>query len=129
MYDKQYFVYILTNKNNTVLYIGITSNLLGRIFQHKEQAITGFTSRYNVDKLVYYEVYEDAYEAISREKQLKNLVRRKKDILINEFNPKWLDLSDKLWFTPSSWSEAIGSHWDSIGLRPPEWRRNLSKDI
>lgn len=96
MYDKQYFVYILTNKNNTVLYIGITSNLLGRIFQHKEQAITGFTSRYNVDKLVYYEVYEDAYEAISREKQLKNLVRRKKDILINEFNPKWLDLSDKL---------------------------------
>ncbi len=96
MYDKQYFVYILTNKNNTVLYVGITSNLLGRIFQHKEQVTKGFTSRYNVDKLVYYEIYEDVYEAISREKQLKNLVRRKKDVLINEFNPQWLDLSDKL---------------------------------
>lgn len=96
MYDKQYFVYILTNKNNKVLYIGVTSDLVGRIFQHKERTVKCFTSRYNVDKLVYYEVYEDIYEAISREKRLKNLVRRKKDILINEFNPKWLDLSDKL---------------------------------
>ena len=96
MYDKQYFVYILTNKNNKVLYIGITSNLLGRIFQHKEQAITGFTSRYNVDKLVYYEIYEDAYEAISREKQLKNWHRDWKNKLIDSFNKDWKDLSKEL---------------------------------
>jgi putative endonuclease len=96
MYGKQYFVYILTNKNNKVLYIGITSNLLGRIFQHKEQATKGFTSRYNIDKLVYYEIYEDVYEAISREKQLKNWHRDWKNRLIDSFNKDWEDLSKKL---------------------------------
>jgi putative endonuclease len=96
MYGKQYFVYILSNKNNTVLYIGITSNLLGRIFQHKDQATKGFTSRYNVDKLVYYEIYEDVYEAISREKQLKSGSRRKKVDLVNNFNKQWEDLCNKL---------------------------------
>ncbi len=96
MYDKKYFVYILTNKNNKVLYIGITSNLLGRIFQHKEQATKGFTSRYNVDKLVYYEIYEDVYEAISREKQLKSGSRQKKIDLVNNFNKQWEDLYNKL---------------------------------
>jgi putative endonuclease len=93
---EQYFVYILTNKNNTVLYVGITSDLLGRVFQHKEQAIKGFTSRYNVDKLVYYEIYEDVYEAISREKQLKAGSRQKKIDLINSFNKQWEDLYNKL---------------------------------
>lgn len=96
MYGKQYFVYILTNKNNKVLYIGITSNLLGRIFQHKEQAAKGFTSRYNIDKLVYYEIYEDVYEAISREKQLKNWHRDWKNRLIDSFNKDWEDLSKEL---------------------------------
>jgi putative endonuclease len=94
--DKQYFVYILTNKNNTVLYIGITSDLVNRIFEHKEKLVKGFTKRYNIDKLVYYEIFEDAYEAISREKQLKNLVRRKKIDLINNLNPKWIDLYEQL---------------------------------
>jgi putative endonuclease len=96
MYDKQYFVYILTNKNNKVLYIGITSNLLGRIFRHKEQVTKGFTSRYNVDKLVYYEIYEDVYEAISREKQLKNWHRDWKNKLIDSFNKDWKDLSQDI---------------------------------
>ncbi|PIR06385.1 MAG: excinuclease ABC subunit C [Candidatus Komeilibacteria bacterium CG11_big_fil_rev_8_21_14_0_20_36_20] len=89
---KQYFVYILTNKNNKVLYTGVTSDLIERIYQHKEKLVKGFTSRYNVDKLVYYEIFEDISEAISREKQIKNLVRRKKLELINKFNPDWKDL-------------------------------------
>ena len=89
---KQYFVYILTNKNNKVLYTGVTSDLIERIYQHKEKLVKGFTSRYNVDKLVYYEIFEDISEAISREKQIKNLVRRKKLELINRFNPDWKDL-------------------------------------
>lgn len=96
MYDKQYFVYILTNKNHTVLYVGITSNLLGRIFQHKEQVTKCFTSRYNVYKLVYYEIYEDVYEAISREKQLKNWHRDWKNKLIDLLNKDWKDLSQDI---------------------------------
>ncbi len=96
MYDKQYFVYILTNENNKVLYIGVTSDLVGRIFQHKEQVIKCFTSRYNVDKLVYYEVYEDIYEAISREKQLKNWRRDWKNNLVESANKNWKDLSKEL---------------------------------
>lgn len=96
MYDKQYFVYILTNENNKVLYIGVTSDLIDRIFQHKERVIKCFTSRYNVDKLVYYEVYEDIYEAISREKQLKNWRRDWKNNLVESVNKNWRDLSKEL---------------------------------
>jgi len=93
---KTYFVYILTNQNNTVLYTGVTSDLIGRIWQHKEKLTKGFTNKYNVDKLVYYEIYEDAYEAISREKQIKAGSRQKKINLINEFNPQWRDLYNEL---------------------------------
>ncbi|PLX25185.1 excinuclease ABC subunit C [Candidatus Parcubacteria bacterium] len=93
---KQYFVYILTNKNNTVLYTGATNDLLARIWQHKNKVCPGFTSKYNTNKLVYYEIFEDAYEAISREKQIKNLLRSKKETLINKENPKWEDVYDKL---------------------------------
>lgn len=91
--NKQYFIYILTNKNNNVLYIGITSDLVTRVYQHKEKVVKGFTKRYNIDKLVYYEIFEDTYEAISREKQLKAGSRAKKLNLINNFNPRWRDLS------------------------------------
>lgn len=93
---KQYFVYILTNKNNTVLYTGITSDLLARIWQHKNKVCLGFTSKYNTHKLVYYEIFEDAYEAISREKQIKAGSRKKKINLINNFNPQWRDLYEEL---------------------------------
>ena len=93
---KQYFVYILTNKNNKVLYTGVTSDLVGRIYEHKEKLIKGFTKRYNVDKLVYYEIFEDAYEAISKEKSIKNLLRIKKIKLIEESNPQWIDLYNNL---------------------------------
>lgn len=78
MEDKLYFVYILTNTNNRVLYIGVTNNIVRRIWEHREKLIDGFTKKYNLNKLVYYEMCEEAYNAISREKQLKAGSRKKK---------------------------------------------------
>lgn len=92
----QGFVYILTNKNNGVLYTGATNDLIRRVYEHKHKLTKGFASRYNVDKLVYYEVWEDTFEAYSREKQIKNLLRNKKIKLIDNFNPQWRDLYDTL---------------------------------
>jgi len=90
--SKTYFVYILTNKNNTVLYIGITNDLVKRTYQHKSKLVSGFSQKYNLTKLVYFEIYQDPLTAIKREKTLKNLVRRKKEALINTINPSWKDL-------------------------------------
>lgn len=90
--DRQYFVYIMTNKRNTVLYTGVTNDLGRRIFEHKEKELPGFTKRYNVTKLVYYEVYDDPYNAICREKQIKGGSRKKKIDLIQSENPEWRDL-------------------------------------
>ena len=89
---KQYYVYIITNKNNSVLYTGITNDLKKRVFEHKEKLIDGFTKKYNIGKLVYYEIFNDAYHAISREKQIKAGSRHKKIMLINSMNEKWKDL-------------------------------------
>ena len=87
-------VYIMTNKNNYVLYTGVTSNLFKRVSEHKDKSIPGFTSRYNVTKLVYYEEYATMDEAIAREKQLKGGSRKKKIDLINSINTEWRDLYD-----------------------------------
>ena len=84
----------MTNKNNTVIYIGVTSNLVKRVFQHKTKVIKGFTAKYNCDKLVYFEEFTDINEAISREKQLKSGNRQRKENLIDSINPEWNDLSD-----------------------------------
>jgi len=94
MNTNHYYVYIATNKNNTVLYTGMTNNLLRRIFEHKHKYISGFTSRYNIVKLVYFEVYIDVNEALKREKQIKAGSRRKKMELITGINSKWKDLYD-----------------------------------
>jgi putative endonuclease len=94
--DKLYCVYILTNQRHTVLYVGVTSNLKTRVYQHREKLMPGFTSRYNVSKLVYYEVGRDISGVISREKQIKAGSRQKKIDLINRFNPEWRDLCDDL---------------------------------
>jgi putative endonuclease len=88
-----YYVYILTTRKNTVLYVGVTNDLFRRCCEHKEGKIEGFTKKYNLNKLVYYETYEDINEAIAREKQIKGLLRSKKNDLINNFNPKWEVLS------------------------------------
>jgi putative endonuclease len=94
--NQQYFVYIMTNKNNTVLYTGITNNLRKRAFQHREKLSEGFTKRYNVTKLVYYEVFDDPENAILREKQIKGGSRRKKIALIENANSEWADLYGKI---------------------------------
>lgn len=94
---RTYQVYILTNKNKTVLYTGVTSNLKLRVEQHKgKMSRKSFTARYNVDELVYYEQFFDIGEAIVREKQIKAGSRQKKIDLINELNPEWKNLFDQL---------------------------------
>lgn len=94
--DKQYYVYILTNKSNNVFYIGVTNNLIRRLFEHKNKLVEGFTKKYNLTKLVYFEVTNDVRSAISREKQLKNWHREWKINLINQSNPGWKDLSEQM---------------------------------
>ena len=89
---KEFYVYILTNKNNHVLYTGVTGNLYERIHQHKAGHGSRFTGRYNVNKLVYVEVFSDPLDAIEREKQIKAGSRQDKVDLINEVNPGWKDL-------------------------------------
>jgi len=91
-----YYVYILTNWNHKVMYIGVTNNLYKRIYQHKNKLIDGFTKKYNVTKLVYYELTEDVKSAISREKQLKGWSRKKKNSLVITTNPEWKDLGTEL---------------------------------
>ena len=86
----------MKNKSNTVLYTGITGDIKKRIYEHKNKVVEGFTKKYNVDKLVYYEIFDDPYNAISREKQIKGWVRKKKVDLINSFNPTWEDLYEKI---------------------------------
>ena len=89
---KQPCIYIITNRHNTTLYIGVTSNLMQRIYQHKNKLVQGFSARYNLNKLVYFEQFEDMDNAIIREKRLKLWKRDWKNRLINEINPSWRDL-------------------------------------
>jgi len=88
-------VYIMTNKNNAVLYTGVTGNLFKRVSEHKDKIVAGFTSAYNVTKLVYYEEFETMPEAIAREKQIKGGSRQKKIALINSKPPEWKDLYEE----------------------------------
>ena len=97
MESKSYFVYIMTNKRDTVLYTGVTSNLQKRVFEHKHKFVKGFTARYNISKLVYFEEGGDIIAALTREKQIKAGSRQRKIVLINSINPKWKDLSES-WF-------------------------------
>jgi len=90
---KKYTVYVLTNWNHKVLYVGFTSRFVERIEQHKQKVVPGFTQKYNVNKLVYYEFTSDLYEAQMREKEIKKWRREKKNNLVNTLNPAWDDLS------------------------------------
>ena len=94
--NHQYYVYIMTNKNNTVLYTGVTNDLIRRVYEHKEKLVKCFTRKYNVTKLVYYEVLEDPENAILREKQIKAGSRQKKIALVNSMNSEWKDLYEAL---------------------------------
>ncbi|MEF9426040.1 MAG: GIY-YIG nuclease family protein [Candidatus Mariimomonas ferrooxydans] len=102
--EKDYYVYILASKRNGTLYIGITSDLIKRVWEHKNKVVEGFTQKYNVDKLVYYEQYQDAENAIRREKRLKKYNRKWKLDLIEKFNPNWKDLYDDI----SGLSDQVG---------------------
>ncbi|MCB4792135.1 MAG: GIY-YIG nuclease family protein [Elusimicrobia bacterium] len=90
--EKQYYIYIMTNKNNTVLYTGVTNDIIKRVYEHKNKVTEGFTKRYNITKLVYYEVFNDIKNAIAREKQIKGGSRNKKITLVNNSNKTWKDL-------------------------------------
>jgi len=96
MQNRSAYTYILTNKRNTVLYTGVTSDLIKRVYEHKQKIVEGFTKKYNVDKLVYYDMFEGIENAIIREKQIKGWVRRRKIELINSVNPDWKDLYNDL---------------------------------
>ena len=87
-----YYVYILTNKTHSTLYIGVTNNIVRRLYEHKNGLVEGFTKRYNVHKLIYLEETSDVNSAISREKQLKGWTRNKKETLINSINPQWNEI-------------------------------------
>jgi len=93
---KQYYVYIMTNKSGT-LYTGVTNELVRRVYEHKNHLVKGFTDKYNITKLVYYETTNDVRSAIEREKQIKGWLRKKKIDLIESTNPEWRDLSED-WF-------------------------------
>ena len=90
-----YYIYILTNWNNKVLYIGVTNNLERRTYEHKNKMVDGFTKKYNVNKLVYFESTENVKSAIEREKQIKGWLRQRKNELVEEINPQWNDLSEQ----------------------------------
>lgn len=92
MMSKQYYIYIMTNKTNSVLYTGVTNDLKKRVYQHREKLTEGFTKKYNVNKLVYFEIFKDVRSAISREKQIKGGPRQKKIDLIQSLNPDWNEL-------------------------------------
>ena len=93
---KTLYVYMMTNRSRVVLYIGVTNDLASRVWQHQNASVAGFTSRYKADRLVYYELYEQPSDAISREKELKAWRRSKKNALVDAFNPLWADLSTTL---------------------------------
>ena len=90
--DRTYYIYIMSNKWNRVLYVGVTGDLVKRSHQHREKEVQGFTSQYNVTKLVYFETFNDPIRAIEREKQMKAGSRDKKVNLIDKHNPGWKDL-------------------------------------
>jgi putative endonuclease len=92
--EHRYYVYVLTNRNDKVMYVGVTSDLERRVFENKKKTIPGFTERYNVNKLVYFEETHDIYAAVAREKEIKKWRRKKKNDLVVAVNPQWKDLSE-----------------------------------
>ena len=119
--NKQYFVYLMTNEHHSVIYTGITSDLKKRVYEHKEKMVAGFTAKYNIVKLVYYEVFADPENAILREKQIKGGSRRKKIDLINRANKEWRDLYDEISDCFASLAmtnlKAIKLFWGSLRAR------------
>ena len=110
---KEFYIYMVTNKGCSTLYIGVTNSLMRRVSEHRRGEIPGFSKRYNTNRLVYYERFNDVRDAIAREKQLKGWSRRKKEVLINSMNPKWMDLG----VTVLGLGEAPSKCWHNLGDR------------
>jgi putative endonuclease len=106
--SKEYYVYIMTNKSRT-LYTGVTNDLMRRVYEHKNKFVKGFTGKYNIQFLVYYESTSDIHSAIAREKQLKGWLRSKKIDLIDSTNPEWKDLSEE-WFDTKRTKEPVSEN-------------------
>ena len=105
---KTFYVYMMTNKSRVVLYTGITNSLEVRVWQHRHARLDGFTKKYHVDRLVYYESFDDPHNAISREKEIKSWRRSKKNALLERLNPKWADLSTILYQESRGPSHPLG---------------------
>jgi len=93
--ENHYYVYLMTNWNHRVIYLGVTNDLTRRVYEHKNKLVKGFTEKYNINKLVYFEESGDVRSAIEREKEIKKWRRQKKDALVQSANPKWQDLSEE----------------------------------
>ena len=93
--ENRYYVYLLTNWNHRVMYVGVTNDLVRRLYEHKNKLVSGFTKKYNVSKLVYFEETSDVHSALGREKEIKKWRRAKKNALVVGVNPEWKDLSDE----------------------------------
>ena len=105
---KSFFVYMMTNKSRVVLYTGVTNDLTRRVWEHQNGEVKGFTKTYKVNRLVYYEDYDDPLDAIAREKEIKGWRRSKKNALVETLNPKWSDLSTTLWEPERGPSHPLG---------------------
>ena len=92
--ENRYYVYLLTNWNHGVMYVGVTNDLVRRLYEHKNKLVSGFTKKYNVSKLVYFEETKDVHSALAREKEIKKWRREKKDALVVGVNPEWKELSE-----------------------------------
>ena len=93
--ENRYYVYLLTNWNHRVMYVGVTNDLVRRIYEHKNKLVSGFTEKYNVSKLVYFEETEDVRSALAREKEIKKWRREKKNALVISVNPEWKELAEE----------------------------------
>ena len=93
--EKRYYVYLMTNWNHRVMYVGVTNDIMRRLDEHKNKLIKGFTEKYNINKLVYFEETANVYSAIAREKEIKKWRRQKKNALVQSLNPEWSDLLDE----------------------------------
>ena len=93
--DRRYYVYLMTNWNHRVMYVGVTNDLVRRLYEHKSKLVKGFTEKYNVDKLVYFEETNDVQSALAREKEIKKWRREKKNALVVSVNPEWKDLVEE----------------------------------
>ena len=125
---KEAYIYFLSNKHNTVLYLGVSNSLVRRVGEHKAKVNNGFSYKYNCDKIVSFEAFASISEAISREKQLKNWKREWKNKLKNEMNPSWKDLSSEIG-VDDEWINAVKEHYGEIADQVRNDKKKIHNDM